>query len=59
MISQLRDKKVIFFDVGYTLDVPASGDWMMTGKFLELAGARMKQRSERKSGKQRRRVSAF
>ena len=46
MISQLRDKKVIFFDVGCTLDVPASGDWMMTGKFLELAGARMKQRSE-------------
>ncbi len=22
MISQLRDKKVIFFDVGYTLDAP-------------------------------------
>ena len=27
----LKDKKVIFFDVGYTLDRPASGDWMFTG----------------------------
>ncbi len=47
MISQLQNKKVIFFDVGYTLDAPASGDWMMTGKFLELAGLQMKQHSER------------
>ncbi len=46
MISQLRGKKVIFFDVGYTLDAPASGDWMLTGKFLEAAGARLKQHSE-------------
>ena len=46
MISQLQDKEVIFFDVGYTLDAPASGDWMMTGKFLELAGVQMKQRGE-------------
>ncbi len=46
MISQLRDKKVIFFDVGYTLDAPASGDWMLTGKFMELADTQMKQRSE-------------
>ena len=46
MISQLRNKKVIFFDVGYTLDAPASGDWMLTGKFFELAGAQLKQRSE-------------
>ena len=46
MISQLREKKVIFFDVGYTLDAPASGDWMMTGKFLEAAGERLKQRDE-------------
>ena len=46
MIHQLQDKKVIFFDVGYTLDEPASGDWMLTGKFLELAGTRLKQRSE-------------
>ena len=46
MISQLRDKKVIFFDVGYTLDAPASGDWMRTGKFLGLAGAQLKQRGE-------------
>ena len=44
MIRQLRDKKVIFFDVGYTLDAPASGDWMLTGKFLELAGERLRLR---------------
>ena len=35
MISRLRDKKVIFFDVGYTLDAPASGDLMLTGRFLD------------------------
>ncbi len=46
MISQLQDKKVIFFDVGYTLDMPASGDWMLTGKFMDLAGAQLKTRSE-------------
>ena len=46
MIGGLRDKKVIFFDVGYTLDAPASGDWMMTGKFFELAGVQLKQRGE-------------
>ena len=45
MIQQLRDKKVIFFDVGYTLNAPASGDWMLTWKFLELAGERLRQRS--------------
>ena len=28
MIRQLGDKKVIFFDVGYTLDMPTvSGTW--------------------------------
>ena len=27
MIELLKDKKVIFFDVGYTLDYPLSGDW--------------------------------
>ena len=46
MINQIKDKKVIFFDVGYTLDRPASGDWMFTGKFLELAGEKLKQHSE-------------
>ena len=45
MIRLLKDKKVIFFDVGYTLDAPASGDWMFTGCFLELAGERLKQRT--------------
>ena len=42
MIHLLRDKKVIFFDVGYTLDMPASGDWMFTNRFLQEAGNRLK-----------------
>lgn len=45
MLNLLKDKKVIFFDVGYTLDVPASGDWMFTNQFLELVGEKMKQRT--------------
>jgi HAD superfamily hydrolase (TIGR01509 family) len=46
MLDILRDRKVIFFDVGYTLDKPASGDWMFTNMFLELAGEKLKQRTE-------------
>lgn len=46
MLDLLNDKKVIFFDVGYTLDKPASGDWMFTNQFLELASEKMKQRTE-------------
>ena len=46
MLDILRDKKVIFFDVGYTLDMPASGDWMFTGRFLEAACEKLKQRTE-------------
>ena len=42
MIDQLQNRKVIFFDVGYTLDMPASGDWMFTKRFLEEAGDRLK-----------------
>ena len=42
MIQQLQDKKVIFFDVGYTLDRPASGDWMFTNRFMQEAGDRLK-----------------
>ena len=45
MLNLLKDKEVIFFDVGYTLDAPASGDWMFTNKFLELAGEKLKQRT--------------
>ena len=29
MNKVLVGKKVIFFDVGYTIDYPASGDWML------------------------------
>ena len=48
MILQLRDKKVIFFDVGYTLDMPASGDWMFTNRFLQEAGNRLNRCSDQK-----------
>lgn len=43
MHELLLNKSVIFFDVGNTLVYPASGDWMITNKFLELAGERLKQ----------------
>ena len=46
MTDLLKNKKVIFFDVGYTLDKPASGDWMFTGKLRELAGKRLKERTK-------------
>ena len=46
MIELLSDKKVIFFDVGYTIDYPASGDWMFTNRFYEIAGERLKQCGE-------------
>ena len=46
MLNLLKDRKVIFFDVGYTLDRPASGDWMFTGRFLELTGEKLKQKTE-------------
>ena len=46
MIPQLKNRKVIFCDVGYTLDMPASGDWMFTGRFLKEAGDRLKARSD-------------
>lgn len=45
MIELLRDKKVIFFDVGYKLDYPSSGDWMFTDKFYELVNDKLKKRS--------------
>ena len=41
----LKGRKVIFFDVGYTLDRPASGDWMFTNSFLDLAGEKLNRRS--------------
>ena len=44
MIGQLKEKKVIFFDVGYTLDKPASGAWMFTNRFLAEAGDALKNR---------------
>lgn len=43
MHELIVDKAVIFFDVGNTIDCPASGDWMFTNLFYELAGERLKQ----------------
>ena len=51
MIDLLKDKKVIFFDVGYTLDAPASGDWMFTNQFLGLAGEKLRKKSKEEIGK--------
>ena len=53
MIRQLKDRKVIFFDVGYTLDKPASGDWMFTNRFLEEAGAALRTRGADEIGRAR------
>ena len=53
MIGPLQDKKVIFFDVGYTLDMPASGDWMFTKRFLEEAGDALKRRGSEEIGRAR------
>ena len=55
----LSDKHVIFFDVGYTIDYPASGDWMFTNRFYELAGERLKQCSEAKIRKAREAGAGF
>ncbi len=43
MLELLSDKSVIFFDVGYTITYPASGDWMFTNRFFEIAADRLKQ----------------
>ena len=51
MIQLLRDKKVIFFDVGYTLDRPASGDWLFTRLFLEMAGEKLKACGSEETGR--------
>ena len=45
MLEAIKDKKFIFFDVGYTLDYPASGDWMFTKKFYEIVGDRLNKHS--------------
>ena len=42
MHELLSDKSVLFLDVGYTIDYPASGDWMFTNRFYALAGDRLK-----------------
>lgn len=42
MIDALKNKEVIFFDIGYTLISPASGDWFFTNKFNEIVGEKIK-----------------
>ena len=34
----LKGKEVVFFDVGHTIDMPASGDWRLSKKFYEIVG---------------------
>ena len=46
MRELLSEKSVIFFDVGYTIDYPASGDWMFTKRFYEVAGERLRRCTE-------------
>lgn len=41
MNELLSGKSVIFFDIGYTIDYPASGDWMFTNCFYDIAGKRL------------------
>ena len=55
----LRKKKVIFFDVGYTLAYPASGDWMFTKKFYELVGGRLDSHSPEEIQRARETGDAF
>ena len=43
MHELLTDKSVLFLDVGFTIDYPASGDWMFTNLFFDLAGERLKE----------------
>lgn len=42
MLNILKDKKVIFFDIGYTMDYPRTGDWMFMNRFMELAGEKIR-----------------
>ena len=41
MRELLSDKSVIFFDVGYTIDYPASGDWVFTNRFYEIVADKL------------------
>ena len=53
MFDVLKDKRVIFFDVGYTLDYPASGDWMFTKKFYKAVGDKLSRYSSEEIQKAR------
>lgn len=48
MLEIIKDKKFIFFDVGYTLDRPISGDWQFTNKFNEYTKNKIDKRDKKK-----------
>ena len=39
MLNLLKDRKVIFFEVGSTLERPSSGAWMFTGRLRRAASS--------------------
>lgn len=41
MHDLLKERSVIFFDLGFTLLYPASGDWTFTKMFCEIASGRL------------------
>lgn len=41
MLEILKNKKGVFFDLGWTLDTPASGDWMLTNQFFEFVSGKL------------------
>jgi len=43
----LKDKKVIFFDIGFTLVKPASGDWSITNKLKELSKGKIETKTRK------------
>lgn len=46
MLDIIKDKKFIFFDVGYTLDRPLSGDWQFTKKFYDTVKGKLDKHSK-------------
>lgn len=39
-MNKYTDIKGVFFDLGWTLEVPFNGDWMITNRFREVCGWR-------------------
>jgi len=47
MLDIIKDKKVIFFDIGYTLIKPVSGDWSITNKLKELSKGKIETKTRK------------